>query len=192
MTREHQDEDRDLGDVVQVGTEAVAGRRRIAVIGIDRYQGTPWLRCPPEARRRLAATANIHVRAMDASLDARSASERRTWIEDVPAGDRHAWVSGWLFSARRRSAAGIPDLSTAPVQRGALLAIACDFACPAAVLIAHPTPDAARPQPGQPASTMRGISSCGLLPRTSIDDWHRRSIRSRSPAGVPHCGRGHV
>ena len=102
----------------------------------------PWLRCLTEARKRLAAAARIDVQAVDAALDARSASERRTWIEDVSGLDRHAWVSGWLLSALRRSAAGLPELSTAPVQGSELLAIACDLACPTAVLIQHPAPDA--------------------------------------------------
>jgi very-short-patch-repair endonuclease len=102
---------------------------------------TPWLRCVPEARKRLAAAARIDVQSVDASLDARSMSERRTWIEDVAGLDPHARVSGWLLSWLRHAAASVPDLTTAPVRPGELLAIACDLASPTAVLLFHPTPD---------------------------------------------------
>lgn len=102
---------------------------------------TPWLRCVPEARKRLAAAARIDVQAVDASLDARSMSERHTWIHDVAGLDPHARVSGWLLSWLRRAAASVPDLTTAPVRPGELLAIACDLASPTAVLLFHPTPD---------------------------------------------------
>ena len=102
---------------------------------------TPWLRCVPEARKRLAAAARIDVQAVDASLDARSMSERRTWINDVAGLDPHARVSGWLLSWLRHAAASVPDLTTAPVRPGELLAIACDLASPTAVLLFHPTPD---------------------------------------------------
>lgn len=102
---------------------------------------TPWLRCVPEARKRLAAAARIDVQAVDAALDARSMSERRTWIEDVAGLDPHARVSGWLLSWLRRAAASTPDLTTAPVRPGELLAIACDLASPTAVLLFHPMPD---------------------------------------------------
>lgn len=107
----------------------------------DLLTQTPWLRCVSEARKRLAAAARIDVQAVDASLDARSMSERRTWIEDVAGLDPHARVSGWLLSWLRRSAASAPDLTTAPVRPGELLAIACDLASPTAVLLFHPTPD---------------------------------------------------
>ncbi len=107
----------------------------------DLLAQTPWLRCVPEARRRLAAAAQIDVQAVDASLDARSPSERRTWIEDVAGLDPHARVSGWLLSWLRGSSAGVPDPTTAPVPPGELLAIACDLASPTAVLLFHPTPD---------------------------------------------------
>jgi hypothetical protein len=76
---------------------------------------TPWLRCVSEARRRLAAAAQIDVQAVDASLDARSMSERRTWIDDVARLDPHARVSGWLLSWLRGSTAQVPDPATAPV-----------------------------------------------------------------------------
>jgi very-short-patch-repair endonuclease len=102
---------------------------------------TPWLRCVPEARKRLAAAAQIDVEAVDASLDARSMSERRTWIDDVAGLDPHARVSGWLLSWLRRPAASAPDPTTAPVRHGELLAIACDLASPTAVLLFHPAPD---------------------------------------------------
>ena len=107
----------------------------------DLLAQTPWLRCVPEARKRLAAAARIDVQAVDASLDARSMSERRTWIEDVAAGNPHARVSGWLLSWLRRPAASAPDLATAPVRQAELLAIACDLASPTAVLMFHPSPD---------------------------------------------------
>ncbi|HEX7842743.1 MAG TPA: caspase family protein [Kofleriaceae bacterium] len=107
----------------------------------DLLAQTPWLRCVPEARKRLAAAARIDVQAVDASLDARSMSERRTWIDDVAGLDPHARVSGWLLSWLRRSAASAPDLTTSPVRHGELLAIACDLASPTAVLLFHPAPD---------------------------------------------------
>jgi len=107
----------------------------------DLLAQTPWLRCVPEARRRLAAAAQIAVQAVDASLDARSMSERRTWIDDVARLDPHARVSGWLLSWLRGSAARIPDPATAPVHPGELLAIACDLASPTAVLLFHQNPD---------------------------------------------------
>lgn len=107
----------------------------------DLLAQTPWLRCVPEARKRLAAAARIDVQAVDASLDARSMSERRTWIDDVAGLDPHARVSGWLLSWLRRPAARAPDLTTAPVRHGELLAIACDLASPTAVLLFHPAPD---------------------------------------------------
>jgi uncharacterized caspase-like protein len=107
----------------------------------DLLAQTPWLRCVPEARRRLAAAAGVDVPEADAALDARSASERRRWIDDVAVLDPHARVSGWLLSSLRRPAASIPDLASAPVGQGELLAIACDLASPTAVLLFHPTPD---------------------------------------------------
>ena len=107
----------------------------------DLLAQTPWLRCVPEARKRLAAAARIDVAAVDASLDARSISEQRTWTADVSAGDRHALVSGWLLSSLRHATASVPDLSAAPVRHAELLAIACDLASPTAVLLFHPTPD---------------------------------------------------
>jgi very-short-patch-repair endonuclease len=107
----------------------------------DLLAQTPWLRCVPEARKRLAVVAQIDVQAVDASLDARSSSERRRWIDDVAGHDPHARVSGWLLSWMRSSAASVPDLTTAPVHHAELLAIACDLASPTAVLLFHPTPD---------------------------------------------------
>lgn len=120
-----------------LATQAVGLEAVIA----DLLAQTPWLRCVPEARKRLAAAARIDVRAVDASLDARSMSERHTWIEDVAGHDPHASVSGWLLSSLRRAAASVPDLTCAPVRLGELLAIACDLASPTAVLMFHPTPD---------------------------------------------------
>jgi len=104
---------------------------------------TPWLRCLPEARRRLAAAARLDVAAVDAALDARSAGECRRWIEDVAPLDLHARVAGWLLCALRNTAATAPVLTTAPVNGGALLAVACELSCPTAVLLQHPAPDAA-------------------------------------------------
>ena len=103
----------------------------------------PWLRCLAEARRRLATAARIAVESVDAALDARPPHYRRQWIEDVAPLDRHARVSGWLLSTLREPAASIPDLASAPVRGGELLAIACDLACPTAVLVQCATPDAA-------------------------------------------------
>jgi hypothetical protein len=107
----------------------------------DLLTQTPWLRCVPGARERLATAARLDVRAVDASLDARSESDRPRWIEDVAALDRHARVSGWLLSWLRRPSAAAPDLATAPVSHGELLAIACDLALPTAVLLFSPAPD---------------------------------------------------
>lgn len=103
----------------------------------------PWLRCLAEARQRLATAARIAVHSVDAALDARSSCERRQWIADVAPLDRHAAVSGWLLSALREPTAMPLDLSGAPVQGGDLLTIACDLACPTAVLIQCAKPDAA-------------------------------------------------
>ena len=107
----------------------------------DLLAQTPWLRCVPEARKRLAAAARIDVQEVDAALDARSRSERGVWIDDVAARDPHVRVSGWLLSSLRCAAARVPDPTTAPVGHGELLAIACDLASPTAVLMFHPTPD---------------------------------------------------
>lgn len=107
----------------------------------DLLAQTPWLRCVPEARSRLAAAAGIDAAAVDASLDARAASERRRWIDDVAGSDPHARVGGWLLSWLRRPVAGVPDVAAAPVPPAELLAIACDLASPTAVLLFHPEPD---------------------------------------------------
>jgi uncharacterized caspase-like protein len=125
---------------------------------------TPWLRCLPAARERLAAAAGLDADAVDAALDARSARERRTWIEDVAALDPHARVSGWLLSSLREAAARIPDLATAPVRGGALLAVACDLACPTAVLVQHAAPDA--PWLERAIATAAALTT--YLPRHSI------------------------
>lgn len=111
----------------------------VDAVTADLLAQTPWLRSVPEARRRLASAAQIDVQAVDASLDARSPSERRTWIDDVARLDPHARVSGWLLSWLRGAAA--PDPATAPVRPGELLSIACDLASPTAVLLFHSTPD---------------------------------------------------
>jgi len=107
----------------------------------DLLAQTPWLRCVPEARKRLAEMARIDVQAVDASLDARSTSERRRWVDDRAPRDPHAQVSGWLLSWLRRSTAVAPDPAAAPVRASELLAIACDLASPTAVLLFHPSPD---------------------------------------------------
>jgi hypothetical protein len=104
---------------------------------------TPWLRCLSEARKRVAASAGIDVEAVDASLDARGESDRRQWLEDVTGGNLHARVGGWLLTALRGPSAAALDLDTSPVKRGQLLAVACDLASPTAVLLHHPTPNAA-------------------------------------------------
>ncbi|HWO20510.1 MAG TPA: caspase family protein [Kofleriaceae bacterium] len=102
----------------------------------------PWLRCVAAARASLATAAGLDVDAVDASLDARSGRERAAWIHDVAALDRHAQVSGWLLSTLREPRASVPDLTTAPVQGGELLAILCKLAAPIAVLVHHPEPTA--------------------------------------------------
>jgi hypothetical protein len=100
----------------------------------------PWLRCLPAARASLAAAAHRPVDAVDASLDARSGRERSAWIEDIAGLDRQARVSGWLLSALREPWARVPDLATAPVQGGDLLAVVARLAAPIAVLVHHPEP----------------------------------------------------
>jgi hypothetical protein len=102
----------------------------------------PWLRCLPAARASLAAAARRDVDAVDASLDARSGRERSAWIEDMAGLDRQARVSGWLLSALREPRARVPDLATAPVQGGDLLAVVARLAAPIAVLVHHPEPTA--------------------------------------------------
>ena len=101
---------------------------------------TPWLRCLAGARRCLAAAAGLEVEAVDAALDARSGDERSAWIDDVAGLDPCARVSGWLLSVLREPRAGVPDLSTAPVQGGALLFVLCELATPIAVLVHHAAP----------------------------------------------------
>jgi len=109
----------------------------------DLLAQTPWLRCLSEARKRLAAAARIDVDAVDAALDARGPRDRGVWIKDRAGRDRHAEVSGWLLSALRESSARVPDLTKAPVRGEQLLEIACDLACPTAVLVQCAAPDAA-------------------------------------------------
>lgn len=99
----------------------------------------PWLRCLPEARRLLAKATGLEVEAVDATLDARSGDERSRWIDDVAGLDQRVRVSGWLLSALRERAS-VPELSTAPVQGAALLAILCELATPIAVLVHHAEP----------------------------------------------------
>jgi len=117
--------------------------RDVATAISELLEQMPWLRCLPEARKRLASAARIAAESVDAALDARSNGERQRWIHDVAPLDRHAQISGWLLSALRERAASLPDLSSAPVNGGELLAIACDLACPTAVLIQCTNPDAA-------------------------------------------------
>ncbi|MEO7733178.1 MAG: DUF559 domain-containing protein, partial [Kofleriaceae bacterium] len=119
-----------------LATQAVG----IDAVIADLLAQTPWLRCVPEARKRLAAAARIDAQAVDASLDARSASERLQWIGDVASLDPHARVSGWLLSWLR-DATAVPNLAAAPVRHGQLLAIACDLSAPTAMLLFHPAPD---------------------------------------------------
>lgn len=102
----------------------------------------PWLRCLPAARANLAAAAHRDVDAIDASLDARSGRERSAWIASVAALDPQAQVSGWLLSSLREPRARVPDPTTAPVQGGELLGIACRLVAPIAVLVHHPEPTA--------------------------------------------------
>ena len=143
-----------------LATQAVG----LDAIVADLLAQTPWLRCVPEARRRLAAAARIDAHAVDASLDARSMSERRIWVGDIAPLDRHAEVSGWLLSWLRRSAAKAPDLTTAPVRPGELLAIACDLASPTAVLLFHPTPD----EPWLERAVATAAELIGYLPAHSV------------------------
>lgn len=107
----------------------------------DLLAQTPWLRCVPEARKRVAAAAQIDEQAVDATLDSYGIPQQRAWIERVAPLDAHARVSGWILSSLRRATACVPDLATAPVGAAELLAIACDLASPTAMLLFHPTPD---------------------------------------------------
>ncbi|MGH9886527.1 MAG: caspase family protein, partial [bacterium] len=107
----------------------------------DLLAQTPWLRCVPAARVRLAEAARIDAQAVDASLDARGIRDQQRWIESVASLDPHAQVGGWILSSIRRPSASTPDLTTAPVKAADLLAIACDLSSPTAVLLFHPTPD---------------------------------------------------
>jgi very-short-patch-repair endonuclease len=130
----------------------------------DLLAQTPWLRCVPEARKRLAAAAQIDVQAVDALLDARSMPERRMWVDDLAGHDPHARVSGWLLSWLRCSTASVPDVTTAPVGLGALLAIACDLASPTAVLLFHPAPD----QPWFERAVVTATELIDYLPAHSV------------------------
>jgi hypothetical protein len=146
----------------------------------DLLAQTPWLRCVPEARRRLAAAAQIDVQAVDASLDARSPSERRTWIADVAGFDPHARVSGWLLSWLRGSNARLPDPASASVRPGELLAIVCDLASPTAVLLFHPTPD----ERWLERAVVTAAELIGYLPAHSVavtapEELVRRVVRDR-------------
>jgi very-short-patch-repair endonuclease len=118
----------------------LSAHAELAAVIEDLLAQTPWLRCLTEARRRLAAAAGRDIDAVDAELDARSTPERRRWISDVAAFDRHVQVSGWLLSGLREARSSALDLATAPVQGSELLGIACDLAAPTAVLLHHPGP----------------------------------------------------
>lgn len=138
----------------------------------------PWLRCLAEARKRLATAARIAVESVDAALDARSPGDRRRWIDNV--ADRHAKVSGWLLSTLRESAAALPDLASAPAQGGDLLAIACDLACPTAVLIQCAHGDAAW------LETALGVAAALV---TYVP---KRCVAVVAPADVANMVLGHV
>ena len=100
----------------------------------------PWLRLLPAARDRLATTARLDAKAVEAALDSRSAREREAWIDRVSRHDLHARVSGWLLSALREPWAQVPDLKAAPVQGSDLLSILCDLGAPITVLFHHAEP----------------------------------------------------
>jgi very-short-patch-repair endonuclease len=102
----------------------------------------PWLRCVKAARASLAAATGYEVESIDAALDARSGRERKAWINSFAALDPYARVSGWLLSVLRDPHIGVPDVATAPVQGGELMAILCRLAAPIAVLVHHPEPTA--------------------------------------------------
>lgn len=102
----------------------------------------PWLRTLAIARQRLAKAAALAPSEVDAQLDARSAVQRESWIDDVSRHNLHARVSGWLLSALREPWAQVPDVKSAPVQGADLLAILCELAAPITVLLHHPDPDA--------------------------------------------------
>jgi very-short-patch-repair endonuclease len=134
-----------------------------AAIG-DLLAQAPWLRSLPAARTRLAAAAQLSTDEIDAALDARSECERTAWIDDVADVDRHARVSGWLLSALREPRARVPDLTTAPVHGGDLLAILCDLAAPIAVLVHHPQPTA----PWLEAAIRTAARLVSCMPRHSV------------------------
>ncbi len=147
----------------------------------DLLAQTPWLRCLPEARRRLAAAAQIDVAAVDATLDSQSAAERRMWIADIAGLDRHVQVSGWLLCALRGRSAGLPELTTAPVKGGELLAVACDLACPTAVLLQHPSPDAVWLE----RAIAAGATLIGYLPGHAIAVTAHDALVDRVLHGAP-------
>jgi very-short-patch-repair endonuclease len=124
----------------------------------------PWLRCVAAARQTLAAAAGIEVSSVDASLDARSISERVRWIANLTGGDPRAQVAGWLLSLAHEPLSGPPDPATAPIRGGALLAILCDLAPPVALLVHASGPTAER--------LVRAITTAAalteLLPRLPV------------------------
>jgi hypothetical protein len=103
----------------------------------------PWLRLLQGARQRLAAVAKLDPSALDAALDARPPSGREAWLDQTAGHDMRARVSGWLLSMVREPWGRVPDLTSAPVQGGDLLAILCDIAAPIAILLHHSEPTAA-------------------------------------------------
>lgn len=167
--------------------------RDLATAVGDLLRQMPWLRCIAAARKRLAAAARVEDGAIDAELDARGKAERVRWYEGCAALDRHALVSGWLLSALRDSFAQVPDLTTAPVQGAELLTIACDLACPTAVLIQHAAPDE--------AWLSRAIGTAaqlvGAMPRRSVAvtapaPLVDRVVRAKSPAALVMARQGLV
>jgi hypothetical protein len=104
----------------------------------------PWLRLLSSARARLSVAAKLERNAVDAALDARSSSfDREAWIDEVTGHDMCARVGGWLLSMIREPWGSVPDLTTAPVQGGDLLAALCELAAPIAVVLEHPEPNTA-------------------------------------------------
>jgi len=106
------------------------------------FEQMPWLRMLPASRARLARAARLDPKDVDQALDVPSAAERDAWLDQVTGHDLHARVSGWLLSALREAWAQVPDLLTAPVRGGELLAILCDLETPISVLFQHPEPSA--------------------------------------------------
>ena len=124
----------------------------------------PWLRTVRPARAKLASVAKLDVNAVDDALDTRSLADREAWIDEIAGHDLHARVSGWILSMLREPWGRVPDLATAPVQGGDLLATLCDLATPITVLFNH----AASSGPWLERAIQTAAELVGFLPRSAV------------------------